>query len=462
MVMGDMEMSTDLLVIGGGPGGYSAAFRGAELGLDVVLVDQGASLGGLCLHAGGIPSKTLLRLSRLLNESRLAGKIGIHFDEPRIDLAEIRAWQKETIGAIGNDLTKHAQRLGVMLVRGQACFTSSTSVRLEGAEISGIRFKRAIIATGSRPRSLPETSFSPTGRIMDTSMALVLSEIPKDLLVVGAGHAGVEIGIIYASLGSRVTLMEMQDHLLPKADPDLIAPLHDQLTEQFAAIRLATKVLKLKENDSGVVVQSTQGGNPGEELFCKVLLAIGRLGNTGNLGLESIGITLDGCNCIATNDQLQTTNPKIFAVGDVTGGIMLAHKAARQGRVAAEVISGKNVGFDVRAVPSVIYTEPQIAWCGLTEQEALRTGIAYRVQHLPRPYTDNSNGFIKLITKPFDNRILGAGIVGDHAEGLIGEAALAVEMGALAEDLALVLHPYPNNENSPLVLRKLRLADISI
>ncbi len=449
MVMGDMEMSTDLLVVGGGPGGYSAAFRAADLGLDVILVDQRPRLGGLCLHAGCIPSKSLLHLTQLLDQTRRAGKMGLRFAEPAIDLAAMRAWQQQVITSIADNLMNLGKRRGILVIQGRARFSGSGTVRLEEAEISGIKFKQAIIATGSRPRPLPGLVFSPGSRIMGSTAALSLAEIPKSLVVVGGGYVGLEIGSIYAALGSRVTLMEMKDRLLAKADADLVVPLQTRLTEHFAAIHLGTRVEGLSETAAGVVVRYTQDGKTAEQVADRVLLAIGRIPNCDDLGLEYTEVTLDDRGCIKIDEQQRTTDARIFAAGDVAGGIMLAHKATRQGRIAAEVISGKKTGFDVRAIPAVVYTEPQIAWCGLTEKDARLEGIAHAVQRFPRQGTErlqalgHPGGFTKLITNPADGRILGVGMVGGKAEGFIGEAALAIEMGALAEDLALVLHPFP-------------------
>ncbi len=440
MVMGDMQMSTDLLVIGGGPGGYSAAFRGAELGLDVILVDQRPQLGGLCLHSGCIPSKTLLQLTRLLDDTRQAAQKGLRFGRPEIDLAAIRSWQQKVIGTKVKNLMDIAKERGVLVVGGRARFAGSGAVRLEGAEMSGITFKKAIIATGSRPRPLAGSGFTPGGGIMNSTAALLLTEVPKTLVVVGGGCVGLEIGSIYATLGSRVTLMEMQDRLLPKADADLVAPLHARLQEKFADIHCGAHVEGLTETGAGVAVRYSRGGKTAELIADRVLLALGRVPNSDDLGLERTAVSLDDHGFIEIDDQLRTTDPRIFAAGDVAGGILLAHKAARQGRTAAEVIGGWKTAFDVRAIPAVVYTEPQLAWCGLTEAEAVQENIDYAVSHHP---ACGDRSFAKVLTNPDDGRILGVGIVGDQAEGYIGEAALAIEMGALAEDLALVLHPFP-------------------
>ena len=449
MVMGDMEMSTDLLVVGGGPGGYGAAFRGADLGLDVILVDTRPSLGGLCLHAGCIPSKTLLHLAELIKDAGNAKKTGISFGPPQIDLAALQISQQQVVDAMAADLMTLAEKRGILVVCGKARFASSSTVRLEGAEINSIRFKHAIIATGSRSLSLPDVSFSPGSRIMDSSTALALAEIPKTLAVVGGGYMGLELSSIYAALGSKVTLLEQQERLLANVDPDLVDPLQKSLTDQLAGIVLNAQVDEVVESGEGVTISFTRN-NTREQWFCdKVILAIGRIPNSDDLGLDHTAVTLDSNGFIEINETQRTTDEQIYAVGDVTGGVMLAHKAGREGRIAAEVICGKNVNFDVRATPVVVYTDPQVTWCGLTERQAEKEGIPHVVQKFPWKFSDRARtldlpeGLTKLLVHSENGRILGAGFTGRHAEGLISEAALAIEMGALAEDLALILHPYP-------------------
>ncbi len=449
MVMGDMAMNTDLLVIGGGPGGYGAAFRAADLGLDVTLVDQLPQLGGLCLHAGCIPSKTLLHLVHLLQDARAAKQMGIDFGEPRLDLTAMRSWQQQVVGTIADGLMTLARRRGILVVHGRARFADSRAVRLEGAELSGIRFKQAIIATGSRPRALPGLVFSPGGRIVDSAAALALADIPESLIIVGGGYVGLEIGSIYAALGSRVTVLEQRDRLLSAADPDLVAPLARRLGGQFAEILLGAEVTGVEEEGAGASVLFSRDGKSDRRHGDRILLAIGRIANSDDLGLDHTAVTLDSRGAIKVDARQRTTDPAIFAVGDIAGGARLAHKATRQGRVAAEVIGGKNSSFDARVIPAVVYTDPQIAWCGLTQAQARQDNIPHAVQHFPWKYSGRAqslgmtDGFTKLITDPREGRILGAGITGRGAEGLIGEAVLAIEMGALAEDLALTLHPHP-------------------
>ncbi len=449
MVMGDMEMSTDLLVIGGGPGGYGAAFRAADLGLDVIMVDPLPRPGGLCLHKGCIPSKTFLQLAELLVDAARAEKMGISFGQPKIDLAAMRAWKDQVVGSIAGGLVTLAEQRGILFIQGMAQFNNSTSVRITGADISRVRFKHCIIATGSRPLELPGIACNPEGRIMDSTVALSIPDIPQKLLVVGGGYVGLELGSIYAALGSQVTLVEREDRLLAQVDADLVQPVQKQLARLFADIRFGVQVDALQEQDDGVAVSLHQDGKREQHHFDRALVAIGRTPNSGDLGLEHTKIQLDSRGFIPIDEQQRTTDAHIFAVGDVAGGVMLAHKATREGRVAAEVISGKKSGFDARAMPAVVYTDPQISWCGLTEQQAAAENIPCAIQKFPWKYSGRAqtmgmtDGCTKLLTDPQTGRILGAGITGRNAESLISEVVLAIEMGALAEDLALTIHPHP-------------------
>jgi len=449
MVMGDMTMNTDLLVIGGGPGGYSAAFRGADLGLDVILVDPCPGPGGICLHNGCIPSKTLLHLTELIADTRRAKAKGVTFGKPVIDLAVIRKYKQRIIDSMADGLVKLASSRDVMLIQGRARFNSSTSAQLEGAEISRVRFKHAIIATGSRPQNLPGIAFVPGGRIMDSSVALTLTDIPKTLLVVGGGYVGLEIGSIYAELGSRVTLMEKENRLLTGVDSDLLEPLQSRLTNKFADILLNTRITDIVESDDDTCATFRKNGEDSRLHFDKILLAIGRIPNSDDVGLEHTGVKVDGQGFIKIDEQQKTADKHIFAVGDIAGGVMLAHKAQREGKIAAEVICTRKSSFDVRAIPAIVYTDPQICWCGITEEQAKTEKIPYSAQKLPWKYSGRAqsmgmiDGFTKLLLEPVTGRIIGAGITGRNAESLIAEAALAIEMGALAEDLALTLHPHP-------------------
>ena len=450
MVMGEMELTCEVLVIGSGPAGYAAAFRAADLGLDVTLVDPRPKPGGVCLFEGCIPSKTGLHLAELIFDARQAAAMGLHYDPPQLELAEVRSWKQQVIDTMADGLVHLGARRGVQLITGRAQFESSTMVRLEHAEVRRIRFRHAVIATGSRPVPFPGTDFRPGSRIIDSSRALALADIPASLLVIGGGYVGLELGSLYAAFGSRVEVVEVGDRLLAGVDRDLVEPLQRRLTGLFAAIRLNTRVLALTERDDGVEVQLQDAtGEVEQRVVDRVLVAIGRQPNSGDLGLDKTAVQLGGHGNITVNTQQQTADPHIFAAGDVTGGIQLAHKATREGRVAAEVIAGKNSSYDVRAIPAVVYTDPQIAWCGLTEEQAGKQGTAVAVQKFPWKYSGRAqtmaaaDGFTKLIVNPGDGRILGVGVVGRNAESLIAEGVLAIEMGALAEDMALTLHPHP-------------------
>jgi dihydrolipoamide dehydrogenase len=447
--MGELAQETELLVIGSGPGGYAAAFRAADLGLDVTLVDTAPRPGGVCLYKGCIPSKTFLFLSELIFDAARAGAMGVSFGPPQIDLAGLRRWKAEVIEKMAGGLVSLAKRRGVQLLKGRAEFESSESVRLHDAEVSRIRFRRAIIATGSRPIPFPGTEFAAGRRIMSSTGALALADVPASLLVLGGGYVGLELGTVYAALGSRVSLVELQDRLLPGVDPDLVDPLHRRLTSVFADIWLSTRVKRIAEDDSGVAVGLEGEGVDPEQRFDRVLVAIGRRPASEGLGLEHTGVELDGKGFIQVDDRQSTADERIFAVGDVVGGMMLAHKATYEGKVAAEVIAGKPSAFDVRAIPAVVYTDPQIAWCGLTEEMARQGGIAVKVQRFPWKFSGRAatmgatEGLTKVIAAADTGRILGVGIVGRDTEGLISEGVLAIEMGALAEDVAASMHPHP-------------------
>jgi dihydrolipoamide dehydrogenase len=451
MVMGEFTQETELLVIGGGPGGYAAAFRAADLGLDVTMVDAGGRPGGVCLFRGCIPSKTLLYASELVDDSRRAKVMGIDFGEPRIDLDQLRQWKNQVIEKLANGLMSLNNKRGVQLVKAKARFEKTNEVHLEGedVEISRFKFQHAIIATGSEPISLPGISFNPGGRIVDSTGALALTDIPEKLLVVGGGYVGVELGSVYASLGSRVTVVEMADRLMVGADVDLVKPLRQELETRFEAIYCNTKVQTLEEKEDRVAVELDGDVSHSKQEFDRVLVAIGRRPNSQELGLENTKVKTDERGFIVVDEQRRTTDDKIFAIGDVVGGAMLAHKAMYEGKVAAEVIAGQPSGFDVTAIPAVVFTNPQLAWCGLTEEEARQQNRSVKVSRFPWSASGRavsmglSKGMTKMIIDPETERILGVGIVGREAGEMISEGVLAVEMGALAEDLALSMHPHP-------------------
>ena len=449
MVMGDMVLETELLVIGSGPGGYSAAFRAADLGIEVTMVDPTLRPGGTCLFHGCIPSKTLLFLTELICDARRAVDLGVSFGEPQIDLGKLREWRDEVVNSMADGLAALCKRRGIGLFSGKAHFEDKKSVLLSNSSVRRITFGDVIIATGSSPIPLPGMSFSDNGRIMNSSGALALDEVPESLLVIGGGYIGLEIGLIYAGLGSSVTLVELQDRLLCGVDRDLLAPLERRLAESFDSIRLSTRVSDLQEIEDGITVTLETDGESVAARADKALVAIGRTPYTDGLGLESTEIARGVNGEIVVNEQQRTTQPHIYAVGDVAGGVMLAHKATREAKVAAEAIAGHPSVFDVRAIPAVVYTDPQIAWCGLTEEQALKEDIPVTIKKYLWKYSGRAatmgaiDGVTKMLVDPESGRVMGLGITGRHAEELIAEGVLAIEMGALAEDLALCLHPHP-------------------
>jgi dihydrolipoamide dehydrogenase len=449
MVMGEQTIEAEVLVIGAGPGGYAAAFRAADLGLDVTMVDIEERPGGVCLFRGCIPSKTFLYLSELIHDAGRTGAMGIRFSKPEIDLAALRSWKNKVIDKLSGGLVSLSEGRSVQRIQGRAHFESADTVRVSGMETVRIRFDHAVIAAGSRTIPLQGAEFAEGGRIMDSSGALELPDIPKTLLVVGAGYVGLELGSVYAALGSRVTLVEMGKRILPGVDEDLTKPLAKRLETSFEGLFFESRVEKMTEDDSGVNVTFAGGIDPGQQRFDRVLVAVGRKPNTVGMGLENTGVKTDEKGFIQVDDRMRTQEKRIFAVGDVVGGAMLAHKATYEGKIAAEVIAGRPAVFDARAIPAVVYTDPQVAWCGLTEQEAKKKDIPYEVQRFPWKFSgraltmDAAEGMTKILADPETQRILGVGVVGRNTEGMISEGVLAMEMGALAEDMALTIHPHP-------------------
>jgi dihydrolipoamide dehydrogenase len=375
--------------------------------------------------------------------------MGVSFGPPAIDLPALRRWKAEVIDRMAAGLAGLTKTRGVQLVRGRAEFESSDSVRLHDGEVSHIRFRKAVVAAGSRPIPFPGAPFAPGGRIMSSTGALLLADVPASLLILGGGYVGLELGTVYAALGSRVTLVELQDRLLPGVDRDLVEPLQRRLEGVFEAIRLQTRVTRLQGDETGVSVGLEGEGAPPEQRFDRVLVAIGRAPATQGLGLERTRVRLDAKGFIEVDAQQRTADERIFAIGDAVGGMMLAHKATYEGKVAAEVIAGRPAAFDARAIPAVVYTDPQIAWCGTTEDEARRDGAAVKVLRFPWAYSGRAttmgagDGLTKVIADAETGRIVGMGIVGRHTEGMIAEGVLAIEMGALAEDMAAAIHPHP-------------------
>lgn len=449
MVMGELTQETQVAVIGSGPGGYAAAFHAADLGLEVTMVDTEPRPGGVCLFRGCIPSKALLFVTELLHDVKRAAGMGVTFGEPKIELAELRQWRDRVVDKLANGLVMLANRRQVQLIRARAAFEGPDRLRLTGHELTYLKFKRAIIATGSHPASLPRTEFREGGRIMDSTGALALVDIPGSLLVVGGGYVGLELGCLYASLGSRVTVVELDVGLLPGADRDLVRLLANRVEGAFHAIYLRTGVKSLKELDDRVEVELDGEVKESHQTFDRALVAVGRQPNSRDIGLETTKVKVNERGFVAVDERMCTADERILAVGDLVGGAMLAHKAMYEGRVAAEVIAGQRSVFDVRAIPAVAYTDPQVAWCGLTEDRARAQGIKIAVTRFPwsasgRALTlDAPEGMTKIVFDPETQQVLGVGIVGRHAGELIAEGVLAIEMGALAPDLALSMHPHP-------------------
>ena len=451
MVMGDLVREVDVAVVGGGPGGYAAAFRCAELGLEAVVVDEGKRLGGACLFEGCIPSKALLHAAAVIGEAERAREFGIDFGKPQLSLDGLRKWKAErVVDKLARGLASVARSRSVEVIGGRAVFEDARTLRVEGDEPQRLRFGHAVIATGSRPAVVPGLAAAGE-RAMDSTAALALADVPERLLVVGGGYIGLELGQVYAALGSAVTLAEMTDGLLPGVDRDLVQPLARRLERQLAAVHLGAPVTGVRA--VGDEVEAMLGGGAAQR-FDRVLVAVGRRAATDGLGLEATGIRVDARGVIAVDEQCRTAEARIFAVGDVTGEPMLAHRATRQGKVVAEVIAGRPSAFDPAAIPAVVFTDPEIAWCGLTESEAARAGRSVAVGTFQwaasgRAATlGRADGITKIVTDPESGRVLGVGIAGPGAGELIAEGVLAVEAALTAEDLALTVHPHPTLSES--------------
>jgi dihydrolipoamide dehydrogenase len=440
-------------VIGGGPGGYAAAFLAADLGVNVTLIDPEVNPGGVCLYRGCIPSKALLHVAKLIEESRQAKNWGIEFAEPKIDLARLRSFKEGVVNRLTGGLAQLAKQRKVQYIQGTAEFQKSNTLRIskaDGTDVS-LGFDRIIIATGSRPAVIPALRLA-SPRMLDSTGALDLNDIPGTLLVVGGGYIGLELGSVYAALGTRVSVVEMTAGLLPGADRDLVLPLYKRIEKSFAAILTNTTVTGVKEEAGGIRVSFDGPGAKEKEkdqLFDKVLVSVGRKPNSEIPGLDKTQVVVGPRGFIQVNQQRQTHDPVIYAIGDVVGEPMLAHKASHEGRTAAEAIAGHKVVFEPNAIPAVVFTDPEIAWCGLTESQAQNENREIKVAKFPwaasgRAMTiDRTEGMTKIIFDPKTERVLGVGIVGAGAGELIAEGVLAVEMAATATDLALSIHPHP-------------------
>ena len=444
---------TQVAVIGAGPGGYAAAFHAAHLGLDVTLISDEPDPGGVCLLRGCIPSKALLHVAKLIGEAAEVEAIGLTFGKPQIDLERLRNWKDGILKKLAGGVRQLAQLRKVKYLHARASFLDSRTLKLEGGDRGDgaperLAFEHAILATGSRP-VVPEMFQTADPRVMDSTAALELPDVPARLLVIGGGYIGLEMGTVYQALGSEVSVVEMTDGLLPGCDRDLVRPLERRLKKTFKAIDLKTKVAALESTDDGIVATFESEGGDSRGTFDRVLVSIGRRPNSEGLGLENTQAKTVERGFVAVNNQMLTDDERIFAIGDLAGEPMLAHKASREAKVAAEVIAGQRSAFDNVAIPAVVFTDPEIAWCGLTEADAEKEGIEFKTARFPWAASGRAatlgrqEGLTKLIIEPENERLLGVGIVGVNAGDLISEGVLAVEMGALARDLADTIHPHP-------------------
>ena len=438
----------DVVVLGGGPGGYTAAFRAADLGLRTVLVERHSRLGGVCLNVGCIPSKALLHAARVLTEAQEVREVGIAFGEPEVDIVALREATQRVVGRLTKGLDGLAKKRKVRVVRGTGRLTSPNEIEVDGeGGAETIAFSHCIIAAGSEPARLPGLPDDP--RIMDSTAALALEEVPGRLLVIGGGIIGLEMATVYDALGSRVTVVEMLDRLIPGCDPDLVKPLQRRIEGRYEAIHLGVRVVGVQPSDDGLHVSFEGRGAPDEQVVDRILVAVGRRANGDRVGADAAGVEVGEGGIIPVDERMRTNVEHIHAIGDLVGDPMLAHKASHQGAVAAEVIAGRPSAFDVRSIPSVAYTDPEIAWTGLTETEAKERGVEHEVAAFgwaasARALTlGRGEGRTKLIVAKGSRRLLGAGVVGVNAGELIAEAVHALEMGADAEDLALTIHPHP-------------------
>lgn len=440
----------ELVVIGGGPGGYPAAFYAADLGMDVTLVDLEANPGGVCLYRGCIPSKALLHAAAVLHEARAAEEFGVTFGAPTIDVDKLRAWKQSVVTKLTGGLGQLGKARKVRFVQGRARFLDAATLAVTKADGSEERigFKHAILATGSQPARIPIAPDSP--RVMDSTGALELADLPARLLVIGGGYIGLELGQAYAAFGSKVSVVEMLPALMTGADPDLVRPLLRQLKSQFDSIMVETRVLAIEATEREVTVRmADKDGKETAQTYDRVLISVGRKPNTRDLGLENTRVQVDGKGFVTVDAQRRTAEPAIFAIGDIAGQPMLAHKATYEGKVAVDVIAGRKRVYEPQAIPAVVFTSPEIAWTGLTEREAAEQGLAVSISTFPwaasgRATTlGGSDGLTKLVCAKEDGRVLGVGITGPGAGELIGEGTLAIEMGAVAEDLAQTIHAHP-------------------
>ena len=444
-------MHVPLVVLGGGPGGYAAAFLAADLGMQVAIVDRDERLGGTCLLRGCIPSKALLHVGRVLAETRELEEWGIHYQKPKLDIDALRARKDKVISTLTGGLATLARRRNVTIIRGDARFVNSTTLEVKGPGSAGsqqVTFDHCILASGSRPARIPAFDIG-SPRVMDSTSALELADVPESLLVVGGGYIGLEMGTVYAELGSKVSVVELTDTLLPGADRDLVKPLQQRLEKLFEKIHLRTKVVKLEDKGESIQVHFEGPEGPSSRGFSRVLVAVGRRPNSDGLGLENTKVVVNAKGFVEVDAQQRTADPKILAIGDVCGEPMLAHRASHQGKVAVESLHGEPALFAPRAIPAVVFTDPEIAWAGLTENDAVAQGRTVEISRYPWAASGRAQalgrteGMTKIIVDPETDSVLGVGMVGPGAGELVAEGALAIEMGCSARDLSETIHPHP-------------------
>ena len=448
------DIECKLVVLGSGPGGYTAAFRAADLGVDTVLVERYATLGGVCLNVGCIPSKALLHAAEVIDEAAAMAAHGVSFGAPKIDIDKLRSFKNKVVAQLTGGLGSMAKQRKVRIVEGTGMFVSPNELEVQTKDgVKLIRFENAIIAAGSQSVKLPSFPWDDE-RIVDSTGALELKEVPKKLLVVGGGIIGLEMATVYSALGSEVTVVEFMDQIIPGTDADLIRPLSQRLGKRLKGIHLKTKVVEAKATKKGIEVSYEGDSIPATTLFDRVLVSVGRSPNGGKIGADKAGVAVTERGFINVDSQMRTNVPHIFAIGDLVGQPMLAHKATHEAKVAAEVVAGQKSHFDARVIPSVAYTDPEIAWVGVTEREAKEKGLKIGVGKFPWAASgraigiDRTEGFTKLIFDEATHRIVGGAIVGPHAGELIAEVALAIEMGSEAADIGLTIHPHPTLSES--------------
>ncbi len=442
-------IKTEIVVVGAGPGGYAAAFYAADLGKKVILIERDKRLGGVCLNRGCIPSKALLYASHQIVNARESAHRGITFAEPTVDVTKLRTWKESILEKLAGGVGTLAKMRGVQVIHGRAYFEGSNKLRVEtehGQQF--VEYDKAVLAVGSSP-AIPKAFDLGNPRVMTSTGALEIEDIPETLLIVGGGYIGMELGFVYSALGTKVTVVEAMDAILAGADADLARPVVANAKKSFKEIRLKARVTKMATVGKQIKVDSEYNGQQLSELYDRVLVAVGRVPNSSDLGLENTGVQLDERGYVKVNHHQQTDDPAIYAIGDIAGGILLAHKAHKEARIAIENIDGEDVVFENIVIPAVVFTDPELAWCGVTEAEAKEKGIKYEVAKFPWSASgralsfDRTDGVTKMLIDPDTDRVLGVGICGAGAGELIAEATLAIEMGATAEDIALTVHAHP-------------------